>query len=145
MKQQQIKNWLYRCYRGLGLDVVELDGECPYDFTQIDASASFTLMQGDVVFGRVLRWVDGETGWLLEWDYWFPRDPQQSGTWLAYWCESPSHQDDNFDCFMFYLEYWFAAFVALSFVPSIRAINPDPAIMAIKQGWESLGFQFASE
>lgn len=143
--KERIKNWLYRCHRDLGIEVVGLDGECPYDFTQVDASASFALMRGNVVFGRILRWVDGETGWLLEWDYWFPHDPQQSGTWLAYWCESPSQEDDNFDRFLFYLEYYFAAFQAFALVPSARNITPDPAIVAIKKGWESLGFQFASE
>lgn len=93
--KNRITNWLNRNYATMKFSVAELDGGCPYDTTEIDLSQSFAIMRDGYVYGRVLRWLDGEKGWLLEWDYCVPVSPTSSATWLSYFCADTADATDS--------------------------------------------------
>lgn len=143
--KNRITNWLNRNYATMKFSVAELDGGCPYDSTEIDLSQSFCIMKDGYIFGRVLRWLDGEKGWLLEWDYCVPVNPTSSATWLSYFCADTTDAIDSFDKFIYYLEWYFAAFEAFSNLPMVRSFTYTGPLVEMRKAWGELGFQLVSE
>lgn len=102
----------------------ELDGECPYDSDEIDREMSFTVYLDNRVWGRVLRWtgLDGEIGWLLEWDYWVPINPTSSATWLSFFTKQ------DFRDFVFLLGLYYKAFNEFAKISGLRNYIFPPVI-----------------
>lgn len=120
--------------------VVELDDACPYG-TEIVRFLSRTILAnvgGDwFVFGRILYWVDGECGWLLEIDYETPVNPTSSATWLSYWYSG------DFKDFIDFLGM-FKAYKAFIDLCGGWGVLRGP-LAEIDRQWSIMGFKRCSE
>lgn len=141
----RIEQWLdsiKSLYNYADFRVVELDDACPYDI-EIVRSLSRTILVndgGEFVFGRILYWVDGEGGWLLEIDYKTPVNPTSSATWLSYWFEGGV---DRFEDFMDFLSM-FKAYKAFIDICGGWGVLRGP-MAEIEKQWSIMGFKRCSE
>jgi hypothetical protein len=129
-KRTRLQN-LFICIFSSYIEVGGLDGECPYDFTEISGGESFGVYRKGVLMGRVLRWVDCEDGWVFEWGY-------EGDEWLAICC----FEDNDFEVFLSRLQTDLPAFLAFLKIPNVRVSDRYAEIRA---AWDELGCMFVEK